>query len=503
MAAKVTKDLAHHIDGRAIGFAGEPRLDVVNPFTGETLAGVPLGGEAAVDAAVDAARRAGPAWRRTPLPERIGRVEALARRVEQGREELARILVAEIGKPIRHARTEVDHMLAALRYFAAEAPAGVRDDEIARDATFVARIERRPVGVVAAIAPFNFPLLLLSWKLGPAVLAGCTVVCKPDPRTPLATSLLADWATAAGWPPGVFNVVHGARDAGERLVGHPGVAKVAFTGSVDSGRAVYRRAAEGIKRVLLELGGCSALVVCDDGDFNAHMTEILHRAFYNSGQYCFRINRALVARARYEEFTRALSTAAAGLVVGDPSDERTDLGPLIDEAALTSVHHRIDNALACGARLLLDGRRAGPGRAPFLGPTVLADVPRNADVMRSETFGPVLAAAPFDTIDDGIALANETPYGLAAFALTGDFPTATRLSEELEAGTVWINAISRSLIELPFGGIKQSGIGLEKSARAFDEYLVPRALYLGGHAPISGGDVDGATGRAPDNVPGQ
>jgi succinate-semialdehyde dehydrogenase/glutarate-semialdehyde dehydrogenase len=470
---------AHFIDGAAASFSGEPELAVVSPYRGEPLGTIPCGGEAAVGQAVGAAACALRRWRATPLARRIGCLEALARRIAEERERLALRLVEEAGKTIRNARLELENVLAALRYFGEEAPRRLPGFDLPGEEGFTPRVVRDPVGVVAAIVPTNFPLQLLSWKLAPAVLAGCTVVGKPDPRTPFATLRLAELALEAGFPPGVVNVVQGPVETGARLVRHPGVAKVAFTGSVRAGRDVYQAAAQRIKRVTLELGGCSPLVVWVDADLKRWMGAVLQRSFYNSGQYCFRINRALVHARRYDEFLEELVGAASRLVVGDPADERTDLGPLIDRAARERVAGRIADAERRGARVCLDGRRIASPAGTLIGPSVLADVPSGAQVLEEETFGPVVAARAVGDLEEAIALANGTPYGLAAFALTEDPGTGARLAEELEAGTVWINALDRSSLELPFGGVKQSGIGVEKSRYAFDEYLQPRALYLG------------------------
>jgi len=472
-------DAAHWIDGEPATFPDEAPRAVRSPFSGEVLARIPEGSPAAVDTAVNAATRAFRAWRRVPLGERLAAVRAWLERVERERDTLERTLVAEVGKPIRAARSEVDSLLSSCRYLLAQAPGAIADEEIPGYDRFTPRVTREPVGVVAAITPFNFPALLLAWKLCPAVLAGCTVVSKPDPRTPLATAALARWAAEAGWPPGVFNVVHGDRDAGAGLVSHPGVAKVAFTGSVEAGRAVYESAAEGIRRVTLELGGCSALVVCRDGDFQGAMPQILHRCFFNAGQYCFRVNRVLVERSRHDALVAALVAAASRLVVGDPREEGTDLGPLIDRPAFDEVVRRIEDAEARGARVVLDGRRAARAGASLIGPTLVCDVPEDATLARSETFGPVVSVAPFHDLDEAIALANDTEYGLAAFALTADRATGARLARDLEAGTVWVNALGESVPELPFGGVKQSGIGVEKSRWAFEEYLQRKAVYFG------------------------
>ncbi len=469
----------HFIDGRPVAFPGEPRIDVTSPYGGAVIGSIPLGGEAAVDSSVVAASQAFRSWKRTSLDARIAHLDALIDRAEAGREELEQMLVREVGKPVRGARQEVANLLASFRYFRDEAPRRLGNLVIEGHEDFTPQIVNQPIGVVAAITPFNFPVQLMSWKLCPAVLAGCTFVCKPDPRTPLSTATLAEWAAEVGWPSGVFNVVHGDAATGAKLVKHPLVGKVAFTGSVEAGRAVYRSAASGIKRVTLELGGCSPLVVCEDAELDVWMHDVVKRAFHNAGQYCFRINRALIDRRRYGEFLEKFAKAAARLSVGDPADERTDLGPLIDPPAAERVVERVEDAERRGARVLLDGRALASPGSSLIGPTVLAEVPADAAVMSRETFGPVVSVVPFDGLDDAIEMANAPDYGLAAFALTADREAGARLSRELEAGTVWVNALDKSVLELPFGGVKQSGIGVEKSQWAFDEYLQRRAVYFG------------------------
>lgn len=469
----------HWIEGEEARFEGEAVADVRSPWTGGVVGSVPVGGDASVDAALASASRAYRTWRRTALDERLTLVDALADRAEREAARLVDLLVAEVGKPVKAARLEVRNTVASLRYFRELAARHLRDRVAVGDGTFTPRVALDPVGVVAAITPFNFPLQLLSWKLCPAVLAGCTVVCKPDPRTPLSTAALARFASELGWPPGVFDVVHGDGATGARLIGDPRVAKVAFTGSVAAGREVYERAASGIKRVTLELGGCSPLVVCDDADIAGAMPHVLHRAFYNSGQYCFRINRALVHRSRCEEFTEAFAEAATGLAAGDPADERTDLGPLIDRPSFEGVVARVEDAARRGARVVLDGRSVAREGGSLLGPTLLDAVPDGADVLRRETFGPVVAVVPFDSLDEALDRANATEYGLAAFALTRDPRVGERLCRELEAGTVWVNALDKTVIDLPFGGVKRSGVGVEKSTWGFDAYVQPRAIYYG------------------------
>ena len=465
----------HLIDGEPWRAGAEPLRELVDPWSGQAIATIPMAGEATVARAVASARAALPRLRMLTIGDRIARLDVLLELVRARSEELAATLVVEMGKPIRSARREIDSVLTAAMWFrdhAQELLGPVDSGEPGLS------IVREPVGVVAAITPFNFPLQLLSWKLFPAFLSGCPVVCKPDPRTSISTAILAEWASEASWPVGAFTVIHGAEETGARLVAHDDIAKVAFTGSISAGRAVYTRAAAGLKRVTLELGGCSPLVVCSDARIDDAIAAVCARAFGNSGQFCYRISRAYVHRSRHDELVDKCVAAARKLVVGDPRDSATDLGPLVDREAVAIVHERIAEAERSGATVVLDGRtytRTHPG---LVGPTVIDDVPDDAAIMAHETFGPTLAIAPFDDLDDAIARANDTMYGLGAFALTEDAATAQRLARELEAGTVWCGAIDRASMAAPFGGRKDSGIGIEKSRWAFDAYALPRAIYF-------------------------
>ena len=467
----------HFIAGESSRPDSEATIEVRSPWSGELVGTVPAGSDASVEAALASCSAATKAWRRVPLPARIERLQALRDRIDRERDPLADTLVAEVGKPLKGARLEVSRLIDAFDYFATEAPLRLGDEVRDGDEPTL-EIVRDPVGVVVAILPFNFPVQLMSWKLLPAMLTGCATVVKPDPRTPLSTTLLAQWAHEVGWPPGVFNVVHGGADTGAALVADSRVAKVAFTGSVRGGRAVYRSAADGIKRVTLELGGCSPLVVWKNADIEGRIGDVCNRSFYNAGQYCFRINRAFVHSSRYDELVDRFAATAGKLQIGDPSLETTDLGPLIDRDALDRVVANIEDAERAGARIALDGRtQMQPGRN-VIGPTLIADVPPNARVMCSETFGPVVSIAAVDDLDDAIDRANGTDYGLSAFALARDPEVARALRERLEAGSVWVNALDRASMAAPFGGIKHSGIGVEKSRWAFNEYLQPRAIYF-------------------------
>ncbi len=474
LPAGVVATHPHFVDGAPWAEPAEPLRELIDPWREEPFAAIPIGGEATVARAVASARAALPRLAALGTDGRIARVDALVQLVRARAEQLAATLVAELGKPIRAARREIDSVLTAATWFRDHAARELGPLDSGEPGL---AIVREPVGVVAAITPFNFPLQLLSWKLFPAFLCGCPVVCKPDPRTAISTAMLASFAVEAGWPPGAFSVVHGGAETGAHLVAHDDVAKVAFTGSVAAGRAVYSLAAAGLKRVTLELGGCSPLVVCEDARVDARMPALCARAFGNSGQFCYRISRVYVHRSRQRELVERWRTAAAALVVGDPRDERTELGPLVDRASTAAVHARIADTVQTGAHLVLDGRTHARTHPGLVGPTIFDDVPDDAAIMTHETFGPTLAIAAFDELDDAIARANAGPYGLGAFALTEDPATADRLSRALDSGTVWCGAIERVSMNAPFGGRKQSGIGIEKSRWAFDAYLLPKAIY--------------------------
>jgi succinate-semialdehyde dehydrogenase / glutarate-semialdehyde dehydrogenase len=320
-------------------------------------------------------------------------------------------------------------------------------------------------------------------KVGAALITGNTVVAKPAQDTPLSTLALARLFGEAGYPPGVLNVVTGrGRELGEDLVGHPLPAKVSFTGSTAAGIRIRRLAAETNKRVTLELGGQCPAIVCADADLDVAVPALARHAYANSGQFCYRVNRLYIAGERYVEFIERFASAAAALVVGHGLDPETEMGPLINERIMsTSVDHVAD-ARERGARIIVGGvRLSGPGYdgGSFFAPTVIADATHAMKIMTEETFGPVVGMAPFASLAEAVRLANDTRYGLAAYVFSQDLRTAWRTAEELEAGSVWVNDIHRSLHSVPFGGVKQSGLGREKSRHGLDEYLEYKTVYLG------------------------
>ncbi|MBI2238023.1 MAG: NAD-dependent succinate-semialdehyde dehydrogenase [Actinobacteria bacterium] len=467
------------IDGAGVG--GEESFDVVNPSTGDLVARAPIAGKQQVDAAVEAAHRAGRGWRDTPAVERGSAIMRLVSAVRDAGEEMAELLTREQGKPLAAAHGEIAGFCALMEFYAQEARriAG-RVLESDHPDRFV-YVLRQPVGVVAAIPPWNDPLHLLGRMIGPALAAGCTVVAKPASETPLTTLRLGALAAVA-LPPGVLNVITGpGPTVGEQLVRHPLVAKVALTGSVDGGRSVMRAAADGIKSVTLELGGQCPCIVWHDADIDKAVDAITFQGFRGSGQVCNRVNRVLVHEAAYDRVVAEVAELASRIVVGDGFAEGVDLGPLINRRQLEWVAGQVDEAVAKGARVVTGGKPlTGDGfdRGFFYQPTVLADCTPDMGVMQKETFGPVLAFASVgDDLDAAFDLVNSGWSGLSAFFFGGDQRDCWRAARELEAGSVWINDIHGSMVQAPYGGMKQSGLGREQGSVAVDEYLELKTVY--------------------------
>jgi succinate-semialdehyde dehydrogenase / glutarate-semialdehyde dehydrogenase len=475
----VTPALTMTIDGA--GVDAEDGFDVLNPSTGEVVGRAPLAADAQVDVAVEAASRAGRGWRDTPAVERGAAIVRLAAAVREATDELAGLLTREQGKPLASSRAEIGAFCALLDFYAQEARRIAGQVLESDHADRFVYVLKQPVGVVAAITPWNDPLHLLGRMLAPALAAGCTIVAKPASETPLTTLRLGALA-ASELPPGVLNVVTGpGPTVGERLVRHAGVAKVALTGSVDGGRAVMRAAAESIKGVTLELGGQCPCIVWHDADLERAADAITFQGFRGSGQVCNRVNRVLVHASVAERLVEDVAELASRVVVGDGFDEGVDIGPLVNRRQLAWVAGQVDDAVAKGARVVTGGAPlAGErfDRGYFYPPTVLADCTPDMGVMREETFGPVLAFATVDgDLDAAFDLANAGWSGLSAFFFCGDQRDCWRAARELQAGSVWINDIHGSMVQAPYGGMKQSGLGREQGAAAMDEYLELKTVY--------------------------
>ena len=455
-------------------------FDCINPANDEVVARCASGGEADIDAAVQAARAAFESGKwATMMPfKRAALLNKLADLIDRDADELAQRETMNTGKTWFDSRKiEIPFCAQVLRYFAGLADKfGGRTLPARKDALQMTLKE--PVGVIGAITPWNFPLLLATWKIAPALAAGCTFVLKPASLTPLSALHFAKLCEEAGIPPGVFNVVSGSGSkAGMALVRHPGIDKIAFTGSTEVGRTVQAEAAKTSKRVTMELGGKSPNVIFGDADLKAATRGALTGIFYNKGEVCAAGSRLLVERSIYDDVVEQLAAKAAKTTVGDPMDENTRMGPVASKAQLDSALDFIASGKSEGARLVAGGERVGD-KGCFLQATVFADVESRMRIAQEEIFGPVLSVMPFEEEEQLIGLANDTRFGLAAGVWTKDIQKAMRAARALKAGTVWINTYNLYDAGLPFGGYKESGFGRELGLEAIEGYLETKSVWI-------------------------
>ncbi len=453
-------------------------LPVENPATEETLAQVAAAGPEDVDAAIAAASEAAPVWASIPAVERADLLHEVAARMRARTDELARVMTLEGGKPLVENSDEVGWTAAAFDYYAEMGRNFAGRVIPSIESTQLALVMKEPIGVWGCIVPWNYPLLLLGWKLAPALAAGNSVVAKPSELTPLSTLMLASCFDHL--LPGAFNMVAGAGDVGEAIVRDPRVAGVAFTGSVATGKHVAALCAERVARMNLEMGGKDPFIVCADvaADVAVAARGGAWAAYLNAGQVCTSAERFYVAREVYDEFVDAFVEEARGLRVGDPMVDDTDVGPMVSAGQRANVEAQVESAVAAGAELLVGGGRAGQERGHFYAPAVVTGAPAETDLLREETFGPVAPIVPVDSLDEAIALANGTPYGLGANVYTRDLETAVRCMREIKAGTVWINDPLTDNDAGPFGGMKQSGLGRELGQEGLEAFQDTKHVHI-------------------------
>ena len=468
------------IDGRWIDADDGQRLDVSNPANGNLVGNVPLMGSAETRRAILGADAALSAWRSRTAADRARILRGWFERIMANQEDLALLMTTEQGKPLAEARGEVAYAASFIEWFAEEGKRVYGDTIPATQADRRILVIKQPIGVCAAITPWNFPLAMITRKAGPALAAGCTMVIKPASQTPLSALALARLAEEAGIPPGVLSVVTGSATAiGGEMTANPVVRKLSFTGSTEIGIELMRQCADTVKKLSLELGGNAPFIVFDDADLDAAVAGALASKYRNSGQTCVCANRLLVQDGVYDRFVDRLAATVAQLKVGDGLDPQTTQGPLIDERAVAKVEAHIADALAKGARVALGGKRHHLG-GNFFEPTILADVTTEMAVTREETFGPLAPVFRFRDENDAIAMANDTEFGLAAYFYSRDVGRVFRVAEALEYGIVGANTGLISTEVAPFGGIKASGIGREGSHYGIEEYLEVKYICLAG-----------------------
>ncbi|WP_409284799.1 NAD-dependent succinate-semialdehyde dehydrogenase [Pseudomonas protegens] len=468
----------HFIDGH--WSSGGPSYPVYNPANGELITQVQKAGAEETRLAIAAAQRALPAWRALTAKERSQRLKRWSELMLAQQRELATLLSREQGKPLAEAMGEVVYAASFLEWFAEEAKRAYGDVIPSHKADARIIVTKQAIGVVAAITPWNFPLAMVTRKVGPALAAGCTMILKPSEETPLSAFALGVLAEQAGIPAGVLNIVSGDAPAiGQALQASSVVRKLSFTGSTGTGKLLMRQAADTLKKVSLELGGNAPFIVFDDADLDAAVKGAMASKFRNTGQTCVCVNRFFIQDGVYEAFTTRLAEAVAALRVGSALDGDTEQGPLINAAALAKVETHVGDALEKGARLLCGGRRHALG-GTFYEPTILTEASDQMRIAEEETFGPVAACFRFKDEAEVLQRANDTPYGLSAYFYSRDIGRVWRMAEGLEAGMVGINEGIISTEVAPFGGIKESGLGREGSRYGLDDYLEIKYLLMGG-----------------------
>lgn len=466
-----------YINGKFI--TSKHTFDVINPATGKIIASLPDLKVADCSKAIDAADKAWKSWKNTTVVERSEIVRKWYNLIQEHKDDLAEIMTLESGKPLSESKVEVDYGSSFVAWFSEEAKRAYGETIPSQKKGSRMMTIKQGVGVVAAITPWNFPIAMVTRKVAPALAAGCTVILKPASQTPFSAIALAKLAEEAGVPKGVFNVITGRDSAGigRELATNSLVRKLSFTGSTEVGKTLIEQSASNIKKVSMELGGNAPFLVFNDADIDAAVEGALAGKFRNSGQTCVSINRFLVQEDVYDEFSMKLTQAVSKLKVGNGLDKNVQVGPLINAKGLEKVQHHVQDALNHGAELATGGNVI---KGLFFQPTVLTNIPKEAVIFREETFGPICALFSFKTEEDGIAMANNTEFGLASYFYSTNVNRCFRVAEQLEAGMVGVNTGLISNAAAPFGGVKQSGVGREGSKHGLDEYMELKYICFGG-----------------------
>ncbi|MGG1291593.1 NAD-dependent succinate-semialdehyde dehydrogenase [Bacillus smithii] len=466
------------IDGEWTG-TELPTFDVINPANGEVIAAVPNGGKEEAKKAVDAAYNAFLSWSKKTAGERSALLYKWHRLIDEHKEEIGEIMTREQGKPLKEAIGEVDYANSFISWYAEEGKRIYGETIPASHENKRILVLKQPVGVVAAITPWNFPAAMITRKVAPALAAGCTVVVKPAEQTPLTAFKLAELAEKAGIPKGVLNIITGnPQEIGETWLADERVRKITFTGSTEVGKILMRGAADTVKKVSLELGGQAPFIVLDDANIEKAVAGAIASKFRNAGQTCVCANRIYVHEKIVESFTQKMAEAVQQLKMGNGLDQGVEIGPLIDENAVKKVERHIEDAVEKGGKVVIGGKKVDQYKGFFFEPTVITNVTDEMLCMNEETFGPLAPITTFQNIEEVIQRANDTPYGLAAYVFTENISKAIQITEQLEYGIVGLNDGLPSVAQAPFGGFKQSGLGREGGHHGMEEFLETKFVSI-------------------------
>ncbi|NYF24829.1 NAD-dependent succinate-semialdehyde dehydrogenase [Sporosarcina sp. JAI121] len=473
------RDYLMYINGEWVGKDLE-KLEVKNPANGKVVGSVPIGGEIETNQAIDSAHEAFQTWSQTTAYERAKYLKKLNDLILENQEELAQIMTIEMGKPIKESRGEASSAATYIEWYAEEGKRIYGETVPSHLANKRMQVWKKPVGVVAAITPWNFPVAMLTRKMGPALAAGCTIVIKPSGESPLTAVKLVELCEKAGFPKGVVNLVTGSSSKiGTAMMEHDNVRKVTFTGSTEVGKLLIKQSADQVKRLSMELGGHAPIIILDDANIDTAIKGVIASKFRNAGQTCVCGNRIYVQSGIHDTFLEKFTEAVTKLTIGDGINEETDIGPLINQSSVDKVTRQVADALSKGASLLTGGEALTNQGGTFYSPTVLSGVDTSMVIMEEETFGPVAPVQKFETVDEAIRLANDTKYGLAAYVFTESVVKGTLLIEQLNFGIVGWNDGTPSAAQVPFGGMKESGIGREGGHEGLEAFLETQYVSIG------------------------